>query len=153
MEQALLTLLRVSSRHALLTEEYEDARRAFTQVQQVLRVRRVLLADATNRIVLSTTSSDIGSILPALTATADQFWRTTDLTNTTGKFGVLAIEFSTAPLRQAHRTVWHLGLRIAITGMAVIVFAGVGLGFVLTRRLGHLTRAAQRITASDGCNR
>jgi PAS domain S-box-containing protein len=148
-EQALLTLLRPPSRHALLTEEYEDARRAFTQVRQALRVRRVLLADATNRIVLSTTSSDIGSLLPALTATTDQFWRTTDLTHTTGKLGILAIEFSTIPLRQAHRTAWHLGLRIAITGMAVIVFAGVGLGFVLTRRLGHLTRAVQRVTAGD----
>lgn len=148
-EQVLLMLLRDSSRHALLTGAYEGARRAFTQAQQEPHVRRVLLVDASNRIVLSTTASDIGSPRPALTATADQFWRTADLIHADGKLGVLAMAFSTAPLQQAHRAAWHLGIGIALIGMAVIALLGVGVGFILTRRLGQLTRAAQRFTAGE----
>jgi len=62
IEQAFLALLRDPSRHALLTDEYEDAHRAFTQVKQAVRVRRVHLADTTNRIVLSPRRRRLGAL-------------------------------------------------------------------------------------------
>ena len=123
-----------SMEQALLTDAYEDAHRAFTQVKQAVRVHRVRLADATNHIVLSTASSEIGSPLPALTATADRFWRTMELNHAAGKLGVLAIKFSTAPLQQAHRTAWQLGVCIATLGMAVIALVQLGVNNISIRR-------------------
>ena len=147
-ELAILMLLRDPSRHALLTEEYAHVRQTFAQATRDPSVRRVLLLNAESRVVMSTTAADIGAIQPVMLARNGRVWRRVDITNAVGKLGTLAIEYSSAPLQQAQRTARNLGVSVALTGMVPIALIGIGMGFLLTRRLDKVAQAAQRL--ADG---
>lgn len=148
-EEVILLLLRDPSRHALLTEEYAHVRQAFIQARQDPSVQRVLLLNAESRVVMSTAAADIGTILPEMPARNGRVWRRVDITNAVEKLGALAIEYSSAPLQQAQRTARNLGLSVALTGMIPIALIGIGLGFLLTRRLDKVAQAAQRLAAGE----
>ena len=66
---------------------------------------------------------------------------------------MLAIEFSHGPLDIAYTETRNLGIKIAAVGMVLIALVGLGMGFVLTRRLQSLADAADRVAASDTCVR
>lgn len=148
-EQALLGAVSGISRIALLTEEYADLQPYFEDLLKDPRIVRVMLVDAQNRVVASTRPDDVGSGMPALTDHGDAFWRSREIANAAGPLGVLAMEFSNAALLETYARTRNLGLGIALIGMLIIAIAGVLAGFLLTRRLERITRAAQRFAQGE----
>ena len=148
-EKVLLNLLSDLSRVALLTIEYDQLQPYIEQVVDDPHVVRVLLSDNHDRIVVSSRVSDVGSTLPPLVNNEEQFWRSRQISNPSGKLGLLAINFSHTELLKANREALDLGITIALSGMIVIAIVGSIIGYLLTCRLGILTLSAQRMADGD----
>ncbi len=150
-ETTILNLVGNISRVALLTEEYADLQPYLENLQKDPRVVKAMLADAQQRVVVSTHSDDMGlTFNTALTHEDDDniehFWRRLEINNSNGKLGELAINFSNKFLLKAYTKARNLGLTIAAFGMLIIAIAGITTGYLLTRRLERITAAAQHFT-------
>jgi len=147
MEQVTLDLLAGTARVALLTEEYDRFQPYLEHALRDPHVVRILLADERGRVVAASEQSRVGEGLPALRDGAETYWRRRELANETGPLGVLAVEFSAAPLVRIHAQARNLGIAIGLAGMAVIAVVGVGFGMLLTRRLERVMAAAEAVAA------
>ena len=148
-EMVMLNLLSELSRIALFTAEYDDLQPYIELVVKDPRVDRVVLLDHQERVVVSSEVSDIGEVAPAFTEAQDQYWLTQKIQNSSGPLGTLAINFTDHALVAANRKALDTGIRIALIGMSIIAVVGVIIGFILTRRLEKLTKAAQRLAEGD----
>ncbi len=148
-EQIMIQLLADLSRIALLTSEYDELQPYIEQVVKDPHIESVLLADRRGRVVVSSKRDHIGATIPEFNNTDTLRWVSRDITNSNGRIGNIAIRFSHENLIQTNREVLNLGISIALFGMTAIAFVGVLIGFLLTRRLGILSGAAQRLASGD----
>src|SRR5712692_1637925 len=148
-EEATLNAASEISRNALLWEEYSELLPYTRSVPYVGGVTHAFVADQRNVVVASTDVALLGQPIPRLQSSNTEFWRTRDIANQNEKLGTLAIRFSNAKLLEAIKGARNLGIWIAITGMVIIAVIGMLIGFLLTRRLGILASAAQRIAQGD----
>lgn len=148
-ESGTLELLAEMSRGALLTVEYADLQPALERLVENPRIVHVCLADDRDRIVASSDPADVGAMMPVFEDSAERYWRVERITNVAGLLGTIAVEFSDAALREAHRQVRNLAILIAVSGMTVIALLSLAGGHFLTRRLGRLTRAVRRFASGE----
>lgn len=148
-EQIMIQLLGDLSRIALLTAEYDDLQPYIEQVVKDPHIESVLLMDRRGRVVVSNKHIYIGGTLPDFSETNTMRWVLRDITNSNGRLGSIAIRFSHENLAQINREVLNLGISIALVGMTTIAFVGMLIGFLLTRRLDKLSKAAQRLASGD----
>ncbi|GIX49425.1 MAG: histidine kinase [Candidatus Tectimicrobiota bacterium] len=144
-EQALFSLLQEASRPALLTGDYAELQLYLEQVQRNPYVRAAVVADHRQRIVASTEASLLGA--PLARVSGD--WHRAQLRNAAASLGTVAVAFSRAPMQQALQRARDAGIHLALGGLAALAAAGLATGFVLTRRLHRLARAAARLAAGD----
>jgi len=145
-ETVILDIFARLSQDALLTKDLGDLQEYAEKLARNAHILKVLVGDRGGRIVVSTDFSDLGKALPArFSDTSGRFWRT----KTMGNLGMIAVEFSNRELIEATRQATARGIVIALIGMAVIAVAGVGFGFLLTRRLKTVTDAAARLASGD----
>ena len=151
-EQVTLNLLSNLSRSALLTEEYADLQPFIQDATKDPHIQDIFLANDQDRIVVSTTPSEVGTKLDPLREglyplvdTANQYWQTRLISDPTGRLGLLAIRFSKNTLAQSYQKTLNLGISIAGFGMIIIAIVGLMIGFLLTRRLNLLAEAADEI--------
>ncbi len=148
-EQVMMELLANLSRVALLTAEYDDLQPYMEEVVRDPRVSTVLLANRRGRIVVSSEHGAIGKPLPDLENDPARRWLSREIVSGGRPIGVLAMRFSHEDLQRINREVWNLGVSIALMGMTLIAVVGVVIGHLLTRRLGALSGAAQRLARGD----
>ena len=148
-EQVLLNLLSDLSRIALFTAEYDELQPYIEEVVQDPRVEHILLLNSQNRVVVSSDVNDVGERSPFLLDDENKYWRKHEISNAAGKLGTLAIKFSHETLVEANRRALDRGIGIALFGMIVIAVIGVGIGFLLTRRLEKLKSAAMKMAEGD----
>lgn len=148
-EQVMLQLLGDLSRVALLTSEYDELQPYIEEVVRDPHVKTVLLADRRGRVVVSNEVGSIGKELPSFGDTESLHWLIRPVVNIGGNIGTLAIQFSHEELDRTNRDVLNLGVSIALVGMVLIAVVGVAIGYLLTRRLAVLSRAAERLAAGD----
>jgi len=147
-EDVTLAPIEEMSRIALLTEEYADVQAFFHKVNSRDDVLKIMLTDIDNRIVASTTATDIGQPMPPLLPQEERYWRIRMVANEAGPLGVLAMEFSHANLDAAMHHTLNMGVTLALGGMVIIAIVGLIIGHLLTRKLAMLARTATRI--ADG---
>lgn len=141
-ERVISELLAGISKTALFSVEFGELQQYVEQVGSDPNVLRVLVSNRNDRIVASNRFADVGETLPAqLTSTADNHWRVLPIP----KLGQLAIEFSTLPIQNTRRDAIRVGVVTALAGMVYIALMGIGFGFLLTRRLTHLSATAEQI--------
>ena len=148
-ERGLLTLLADLSRTALFITEYDELQSYIEKVIDHHYVKKILLMDNKNRIVVSSDFNDVGNPRPNFDNTRETFWRRQQIVNSTGVLGEIAINFSHAQLIAANRKALDLGVSIALIGMTFIAVIGVFIGYLLTRRLDKLKHAALRLADGD----
>lgn len=148
-EQVLLTLLADLSRIALFTTEYDELQPYIEKVIDDPNVKKILLTDEHDRIVVSSDFSDVGNPRPNLDNTPEAFWRSQKIVNSAGALGEIAINFSHAQLLAANRKALDTGVSIALIGMTFIAVIGVFIGYMLTRRLDRLKAAALQLAGGD----
>ncbi len=110
---------------------------------------RVVVSDVDGRVVAADDAALIGKPLPALSDNDHADWRVIPVRGRASPLGALAIEFSDYPIENAYRETRNLGIGIAVAGMVLIALVGLGMGFVLTRRLRSLADGADRVAAGD----
>jgi len=148
-EEVTLSPLTEIGRIALLTEEYTDVQIYMHKIQNDQDVTRLLLADYLGRVMASTEMSELGGVSPRLRNSENHYWRTREIRNQNEKLGTLAVEFSRAALVASNSKAMTLGVILAIVGTIVIAVIGMSLGYLLTRRLDVLVKAAQRFANGD----
>jgi signal transduction histidine kinase/DNA-binding response OmpR family regulator len=145
-EHVILDIFADLSQNALFTRDFGDLQQYAEKLTRDPHVLKVLVGGRDRRIVVSTDFSDLGKPVPAqFTDTAERFWRT----KTIGNLGMIGMEFSNRELIEASRRVISRGIMIALIGMAIIAVAGIGFGFLLTRRLKTVSDAAARLASGD----
>jgi diguanylate cyclase (GGDEF)-like protein/PAS domain S-box-containing protein len=148
-DEVTIRLLNDLGRTALLTDEFAELQAFIDGDQKDPRIRAVVIADAADRVIAATDVALIGSLRPATKARPHTYWRGADIVTRAGRAGSLAIEFSDGPIERAYSETRNLGVKIAAAGMVLIALVGLGMGFVLTRRLQSLADAADRVAAND----
>jgi PAS domain-containing protein len=110
----------------------------------------VVVGGADGHVVAATDLELIGEPFPELVVMREhRYWRETKIRGRGGVLGTLAIKFSDHPLMLAYRETRNLGISIAIVGMVAIAVVGALMGFLLTRRLGALAVAADRVAGGE----
>lgn len=148
-QDAVMTLAARVARNALLTDEMNELRFYFEDLQRDPNVERVLLANAQGKVVGSSDLRELGQPSPEFAVGPKSEWRTITIANATGPLGTLAVQFSSRELLRAQAEARKLGLVIAAIGMTLIALVGLGLGVLMTRKLGHLAQVAQRMAQGD----
>lgn len=148
-ENVLLGLMQEIAIGALLTEEYGDLQLYVAKVATQPNVERLFVSDARGRVVAAAPAAQIGKPPPQMTDSEHRFWRTAPVGSAAGNLGALAIEFSTADMEAANQRALNWGAALAAVGMSAIAAVGILVGFVLTRRLGRVTAAAERFARGD----
>jgi methyl-accepting chemotaxis protein len=149
-EGVTLQLLADLSRAALLTDEFTDLQTFIEGATRDPRVITIVVSSAEGHVVAGTEPELIGGPFPELVTVREyRYWRTIDIRGGSGVLGTLAIKFSNHPLALAYRETRNLGLSIAIIGMVAIAIVGIAMGFLLTRRLGALAVAADRVAGGE----
>jgi diguanylate cyclase (GGDEF)-like protein/PAS domain S-box-containing protein len=149
-EEVTLQLLADLSRAALVTDEFEDLQTFIEGATRDPRVIMIVVGSAERLVVAATERELIGAPFPELVVMREhRYWRTTDIRGGGGILGTLAIKFSNHPLALAYRDTRTLGISIAIIGMVAIAVVGAAMGFLLTRRLGALAVAADRVAGGE----
>lgn len=148
-EQVTMDLLKGQARLALVTEEFTELQPVFESLQRDQRIVRAVLSDNRGRIVAAGKPQDLGRQLADLKPGEESYWRQQTIGAGVNPLGLLTLEFSSASLEQASAQVRNLGVLIAALGMSVIAVVGVATGWLLTRRLDHVQRAAQQVAAGQ----
>ncbi len=133
------------SKTSLFTVDFSDLQQYAENLVKDPHISKVLVANHTGTIVVSSNFSAIGSRLPLnLVDTDVLFWRSKALEN-----GTVAIQFSNKLMMDASRQVTNRAIIIALTGMTLISIVGMLFGHLLTRRLERLTKAAGAISNGE----
>ncbi len=144
-EQVLLDLFSDLSQTSLFTVEFSELQQYAEKLVQDPHIRKVLVANASGVVVVSSSFAEVGNRLPGtFTDTPEMFWRKREIGS-----GMVAIQFSNKELNDATWRVTRRGLVIALTAMCIIAIAGLIFGRLLTRRLDRLSQAAQAIADGD----
>ena len=148
-EEVTIRLLGDLSRTALLTDEFAELQAFIESESRDPRIRAAVITDFDGLVVSATDVALVGSQAPTLQDGAHTYWRTLEVGGRGNPLGALAIEFSNHPIEEAFKRTRDVGIKIALAGMVLIALVGLGMGFVLTRRLQSLADAADRVAASD----
>jgi len=148
-EHAFLGLLQDACRMALIREEYIDLQPYVVGLQRDPQVDRIILADYKNRVLVSTDPSEVGHPMPLLHQEGDYVWRIAEITNPTGRLGILAIRFSETALKNEYQRTRSISILVAAGGITVMAFIGLWLGGLLTKRLDSLAKAAQQMAKGN----
>ncbi|MCK9419763.1 MAG: PAS domain S-box protein [Nitrospirae bacterium] len=148
-EDAYLMLLKDACHAALIKEEYMDLQPYIAGLRQDPQVEHIILADRNNLVLVSTDPSEVGRPMPALDREVDHVWRSQEITNPTGRLGLLAMRFSETALKTAYYRTLIFSILIAIGGLTVMAFVGLWLGTLLTKRLEVLAGAARQMAEGD----
>ena len=148
-EEVTLSLLGDLSRSAFLTDEFAELQTFVERTKQDPRIRMVVVGDAAGRVVVATEAELIGSPFPDFTDKDLRYWRKVEINGHAGHLGSLAVQFSQRPLLEAYSETRAVGISVAVVGMVLIALVGLGMGFVLTRRLAGLALAADQVAGGD----
>jgi diguanylate cyclase (GGDEF)-like protein/PAS domain S-box-containing protein len=148
-EEVTIRLLSDLGRTALLTDEFAELQAFIESESRDPRIRAAVVWDIDGRIVSATDVALIGNQVEAFLDGSHTYWRKVEVRGRSSQLGSLAIEFSDYPIEHAFKRTRDVGIKIALVGMVLIALVGLGMGFVLTRRLQSLAHAADRVAASD----
>lgn len=148
-EQTLLQLMGDLSRAAFLTEDYAELQAFIEQAVEHPRIETVVLADVRGRVVVSTLPHLLGTTFPELADTEHHHWRRREVRGHSNALGTIAVRFSDAAVVEMYAQIRNGALLIAAIGLVVSSLVGVGVGFLLTRRLERLASAADRVADGD----
>ncbi|WP_455203970.1 bifunctional diguanylate cyclase/phosphodiesterase [Kaarinaea lacus] len=144
-ENVILELLADLSRVALFSFEYEELQPYIENISADPHVVKILIIDRQNRITASSDVNDVGGTSPNLSDSDNNYWRTVDINNESGYLGRIAMNFSHDAVVSAKKEIFFAGLKVAIMGMTIIAIVGMITGYLLTRRIGILSKAANHI--------
>jgi PAS domain S-box-containing protein len=147
-ETVLLDFAATICRRGLLTDEYAEPQLFIEELGRNPSIKKIILADHRNRIMISTDYFDIGKpFVPS--ELSGPTWRQQIIANPAGTMGTLAVHFSHTELettnRALRRNILLLGLPILLIGAGIAFL----LGTMLSRRLEWLTSSVHQIAEGN----
>ena len=136
-------------RISLFTRQFDDLQPYMEQAINNSITEKVLLADRRGIVVVSSNVRDVGRKLSQMAEIDPATWRFQSIENASGILGMLVIKFTDQQLQQANKEALTQGLTMAFISIVIIAIVGVLMGHFLTRRLGVLSQAAEKIANGD----
>lgn len=153
-EDLMLDMLKDAALQVLTTAEPDGLQPQllqpqFQQIQRDKHAQRAVLTDRHGRVIVASNGGDLGLSLKQLMPAAGAYWRTLAIGNPKARAGTLALEFSRSQLDEAREDAVSLGIAIAAACMILITLVGLGVGWLLTRRIYKLREAAQQMAEGN----
>jgi len=142
--QVVIELIQQITKNSLLSEEYDDLQQYIEQISLDPEIVTISILNLKNIIIAHNDFQHVGLKSQPHKSTSYRYW----LSKTIPKLGTVEIEFSLERIKRQLQKAKNMGIGIAITGMLVISFSGLAFGFLLTHKLGNLTKVISRFKDS-----
>ncbi len=142
--QVTLNIFNDLSAVALSTETYDELQQYVEQAVIDPKIDSIILVSQDNRVVVSDNFNIVGQEFKNIKVNKLQL-------KSKGIYdlGTLYIEFSNKDLIDNFIQTRRVGMEIGIIGMFTIAFMGLMIGYVLTRKLEQITKAAKSFGEGD----
>lgn len=148
-EQAALDIVSNIGRVALLNEDFDRIQGYIEVLPNNPNIDKAQLSDERDIIVASSSFADLGEKISLLAISKKDHWRTLEITNLSGRLGLLAVQFSDEARLASYREALKRGIAIAAIGMSLVAIFGIGFGYLLTRRLERLVHATEQVSQGN----
>ena len=140
----VIELIQQISSNSIFSEEYDDLQQYIEQIAQDPEIFNIAILNRSGVIIAHSQFDKVGAKMPEKLPSLHHYW----VTKRISKFGFLEIEFSLERLSEQLQKARQLGIGIAMAGMIVIAISGLMFGFLLTHKLGSLTKVISKFKES-----
>lgn len=144
-EDTFLALSSKIARTALLVDDSADFQLFISFFATTYHIKQIMLANQSGIVVASTDPANIGLPLPRLQQETKSVWKSAEISNAAEQLGTIAIHYSRAEMDESQQALMKRGIPIALAAVFISALVGLGMGYLLTRRLQALERASHRM--------
>jgi len=142
--QIIIELIKQITSNSIFSEEYDDLQQYIEQISQDPEIINIAILNKKGIIIAHSNFQMVGEKQASQNSSPHHYWIKKRLT----KLGDIEIEFSLARIQRQLRKAKQLGIGIAIAGMMIIAISGLMFGFLLTHKLGSLTKVIKQFKES-----
>ncbi len=140
----VIELIQQISSNSMFSEEYDDLQQYIEQIAQDPEIFNIAILNRSGVIIAHSQFDKVGEKMHEKFSSPHHYW----VTKRISKFGFLEIEFSLERITKQLQKARQLGIGIAMAGMIVIAISGLMFGFLLTHKLGSLTKVISKFKES-----
>lgn len=140
----VVELIQQISSNSMFSEEYDDLQQYIEQISQDPEIFNIAILNRSGVIIAHSQFDKVGEKMHEKFSSPHHYWVTKQIS----KFGFLEIEFSLERITKQLQKARQLGIGIAMAGMIVIAISGLMFGFLLTHKLGSLTKVISKFKES-----
>lgn len=140
----VIELIQQIASNSMFSEEYDDLQQYIEQIVQDPEIFNIAIFNKRGITIAHSNFEKVGSQYTEKISSADHYW----INKNIAKLGSVEIEFSLERISGQLQKARQLGIGIAIAGMIVIAISGLVFGFLLTHKLGSLTRIVSKFKES-----
>ena len=140
----VLELVKQISTNSIFSEEYDDLQQYIEQIALDREILNISIINQNSIIIANSDFQKVGLKPQPHISSENHYWVTKQLP----KMGRIEIEFSLTRIKSQLQKAKHMGIGLALTGMFIIAIGGLSFGFLLTHKLGSLTRIISKFKDS-----
>lgn len=144
----VVELIKQITSNSIFSEEYDDLQQYIEQIAQDPEIINIAIQNKNGIIIAHSDFQKVGQQAIENTVSPHHYW----ITKRLPKLGTIEIEFSLQRIKKQLYKAKRLGIGIAIAGMFVIAISGLMFGFLLTHKLGSLTKVISKFKESGEYN-
>jgi len=142
--QIVLELIKQITSNSIFSEEYDDLQQYIEQISLDPEILNISIINLDNIIIADSDFQKVGQEPVSHIASENHYWETRRLP----KMGLIEVGFSLTRIKTQLQKAKHMGIGLALTGMFIIAIGGLSFGFLLTHKLGSLTRIISKFKDS-----
>jgi len=142
--QIVVELIKQITTNSIFSEEYDDLQQYIEQISLDREILNISIINQKNIIIANSDFQKAGKKPQPHISSENHYWVTQQLP----KMGRIEIEFSLTRIKTQLQKAKHMGIGLALTGMFIIAIGGLSFGFLLTHKLGSLTRIISKFKDS-----
>jgi len=142
--QIVVELIKQITTNSIFSEEYDDLQQYIEQIALDREILNISIINQKNIIIANSDFQKVGEKPQPHISSENHYWVIQQLP----KMGRIEIEFSLTRIRTQLKKAKHMGIGLALTGMFIIAIGGLSFGFLLTHKLGSLTRIISKFKDS-----
>ncbi len=124
-DAAVLSMIADVARPALITRQYGSLQSFLDKAGGDPRILTASVLDERGMVVASSDHERLGASDVAAVDSAGHYWRSLPVEGAVAPYGTIAIAFSTTQQLEVQREARSAGIRVALSGMAVIALIGL----------------------------
>ena len=142
--QIIIELIKQITGNSIFSEEYDDLQQYIEQISQDPEIINIAILNKKGIIIAHSNFQMVGEKAASRPSSNHHYW----IKQRLPKLGDIEVEFSLERIERQLRKAKRLGVGIAIAGMMIIAISGLMFGFLLTHKLGSLTKVIRHFKES-----